>query len=123
MSAELPDPPRPTDAELEILTVLWSQGASTVRTVHEAIVRRKPAQYATVLKVLQIMAEKGLVRRDGKETTVAWKVHLDDTTDAKMAIRDRWGEGLPVERKIDDAFGLFIDGIPSRVASSFREKL
>jgi len=64
MSAELPDPPRPTDAELEILTVLWSQGASTVRTVHEAIVRRKQAQYATVLKVLQIMAEKGLVRRD-----------------------------------------------------------
>lgn len=63
----MPDPPRPTDAELEILTVLWSQGPSTVREVHESIVERKPAQYTTVLKMLQIMAEKGLVRRDEKE--------------------------------------------------------
>jgi len=61
------DPPRPTDAELEILTVLWSRGAATVRAVHEAIVRRKPTQYTTVLKMLQIMAEKGLVRRDEKQ--------------------------------------------------------
>src|SRR6266849_2497859 len=57
-------PPRPTDAELEILTVLWSRGPSTVREVHEATTRRKPAQYTTVLKLLQIMAEKGLVRRN-----------------------------------------------------------
>jgi BlaI family penicillinase repressor len=60
-------PPRPTDAELEILTVLWSLGPSTVRDVHEAICRRKPAQYSTVLKFLQIMAEKGLVRRNEKQ--------------------------------------------------------
>jgi predicted transcriptional regulator len=59
--------PRPTDAELEILTVLWSLGPSTVRDVHETIVRRKPAQYTTVLKTLQIMAEKGLVGRDEKQ--------------------------------------------------------
>jgi predicted transcriptional regulator len=60
------EPPRPTDAELEILTVLWSRGPSTVRDIHEALVARKPAQYTTVLKILQIMAEKGLVRRDEK---------------------------------------------------------
>lgn len=59
--------PRPTDAELEILTVLWSRGASTVREVHDAIAARKPTQYTTVLKTLQIMAEKGLVRRDEKQ--------------------------------------------------------
>src|SRR5579883_1891055 len=58
------DPPRPTDAELEILTVLWSIGRATVREVHEVISRRRPAQYTTVLKFMQIMAEKGLVRRD-----------------------------------------------------------
>ena len=46
------EPPRPTDAELEILTVLWSLGPSTVRDVHETIIRRKPAQYTTVLKTL-----------------------------------------------------------------------
>ena len=59
--------PRPTDAELEILTILWSRGPSTVRDVHETIARRKPTQYTTVLKTLQIMAEKGLVRRDEKQ--------------------------------------------------------
>jgi predicted transcriptional regulator len=60
----MPETPRPTDAELEILTVLWSRGPSTVRDVHETIVKRRPAQYTTVLKLLQIMSEKGLVRRD-----------------------------------------------------------
>src|SRR5437016_2971073 len=59
--------PRPTDSELEILTVLWSRGASTVRQVHEDIQARKPAQYTTVLKMLQIMADKGLVRRNEKQ--------------------------------------------------------
>jgi BlaI family penicillinase repressor len=62
-----PEPPRPTDAELEILTVLWSIGPSTVRAVHEVISRRRPAQYSTVLKFMQIMAEKGLVRRDERQ--------------------------------------------------------
>jgi len=59
--------PRPTDAELEILTVLWSRGPSTVRDVHEVIAKRRSAQYTTVLKLLQIMADKGLVRRDEKQ--------------------------------------------------------
>jgi predicted transcriptional regulator len=63
----MPDPPRPTDAELEILTILWSRGPSTVRDVHEAIAARKPAQYTTVLKTLQIMAEKSLVVRDEEQ--------------------------------------------------------
>ncbi|MBZ5596192.1 MAG: BlaI/MecI/CopY family transcriptional regulator [Acidobacteriia bacterium] len=61
------EPPRPTDAELEILTVLWSIGPATVREVHDVISRRRPAQYSTVLKFMQIMAEKGLVRRDEKQ--------------------------------------------------------
>jgi predicted transcriptional regulator len=67
MPATRHDLPRPTDGELEILTVLWSRGPSTVRDVHTAILERKPAQYTTVLKLLQIMTEKGLVTRDEKE--------------------------------------------------------
>ncbi|MCX6609646.1 MAG: BlaI/MecI/CopY family transcriptional regulator [Acidobacteria bacterium] len=67
MSKENHEPLRPTDAELEILTVLWSRGASTVREVHEAILERKPTQYTTVLKMLQIMLEKKLVIRDDSE--------------------------------------------------------
>lgn len=58
------DLPRPTDAELEILTVLWSIGPASVRDVYNVIVRRRPAQYSTLLKFMQIMNEKGLVRRD-----------------------------------------------------------
>jgi BlaI family penicillinase repressor len=67
MAVKQAEPPRPTDAELEILAVLWSLGPSTVRAVHETIARRKPTQYTTVLKMLQIMSEKGLVQRDEKE--------------------------------------------------------
>ncbi|MBI1358276.1 MAG: BlaI/MecI/CopY family transcriptional regulator [Acidobacteria bacterium] len=61
------NPPRPTDAELEILSVLWGRGPSTVRDVHDVIVERRPAQYTTTLKQLQIMADKGLVRRNVKQ--------------------------------------------------------
>ncbi len=58
-------PVRPTESELEILTVLWSRGPSTVREVYETLRRkRKSAQYATVLKFMQIMAQKGLLERD-----------------------------------------------------------
>ena len=60
-------PPRPTDAELEILTVVWSRGPSTVRAVHEAISRRKSTQYTTVLKQMQVMADKGLLRRNEEQ--------------------------------------------------------
>jgi BlaI family penicillinase repressor len=59
--------PRPTDAELEILTVLWSIGPATVREVHDVVNRRRPALYSTVLKFMQIMAEKGLVHRNEKQ--------------------------------------------------------
>ena len=62
-----PGLPKPTDAELEILTVLWSRGPCTVREIHEVVVKRKPTQYTTVLKLLQIMAEKGLVRRNEEQ--------------------------------------------------------
>jgi BlaI family transcriptional regulator, penicillinase repressor len=73
MHSKSGDPPRPTDAELEILTVLWSRGPSTVRDVHETIVQRKATQYTTVLKLLQIMADKGLVERDEKERAHIYK--------------------------------------------------
>jgi predicted transcriptional regulator len=56
--------PRPTDAELEILRVLWRRGPSTVREVHEELAQAHPAGYTTILKLMQIMHEKGLVSRD-----------------------------------------------------------
>ena len=56
--------PLPTDAELAILSVLWSPGPSTVREVHEALEPTHGTGYTTALKLLQIMAQKGLVERD-----------------------------------------------------------
>ena len=57
-------PQKPTASELEILRVLWARGPSTVREVHEALSEKKDLVYTTVLKLLQIMTAKGIVRRD-----------------------------------------------------------
>ena len=59
--------PSPTPMELEILRVLWHLGPSTVREVHEVLSQAKPTGYTTVLKLLQIMTVKGMVRRDEAE--------------------------------------------------------
>jgi BlaI family transcriptional regulator, penicillinase repressor len=56
--------PRPTDAELAILSVLWLRGPSTVREVHDALSATQDTGYTTVLKLMQIMTDKGLVVRD-----------------------------------------------------------
>jgi predicted transcriptional regulator len=57
-------PARPTDGQLAILRVLWEAGPATVREVHEALPSALRRGYTTTLKLMQIMAEKGLVRRD-----------------------------------------------------------
>jgi len=57
-------PPKPTSAELEILRVLWLRGPSTVREVHDVLAESKNMGYTTVLKLLQIMTAKGMVKRD-----------------------------------------------------------
>jgi BlaI family transcriptional regulator, penicillinase repressor len=56
--------PKPTSTELEILRVLWERGPSTVREVHDVLSQSKPTGYTTVLKLLQIMATKGMVTRN-----------------------------------------------------------
>ena len=61
--------PRPTDAELAILRVLWQRGPCTVRQVHDALADARATGYTTALKLMQIMTEKGLVRRDESART------------------------------------------------------
>lgn len=56
--------PKPTDAELAILRVLWDRGPSTVRQVFDLLAREREVGYTTILKLMQIMTEKGLVARD-----------------------------------------------------------
>lgn len=60
---------KPTESELEILQVLWSKGLATVREVHEELSKTKTAGYTTTLKLMQIMNEKGLVKRDDSMRT------------------------------------------------------
>lgn len=69
------DTPRPTDAELAILQVLWTHGPSTVRAVHEQL--DQTVGYTTVLKLLQIMSEKGLVTRDERERAHVYAARED----------------------------------------------
>ncbi|HVG11196.1 MAG TPA: BlaI/MecI/CopY family transcriptional regulator [Thermoanaerobaculia bacterium] len=70
--------PRPTDAELAILRILWRRGPSTVRQVHEDLERRSLTGYTTVLKLLQIMTEKGLVERDESERAHVYVARLPE---------------------------------------------
>ena len=60
---------KPTESELEILQVLWKKGLATVRDVHEELSKTKDAGYTTTLKLMQIMNEKGLVKRDDSMRT------------------------------------------------------
>jgi predicted transcriptional regulator len=60
-------PQKPTAAELQILQVLWERGPSTVRDVHQALKEEKALGYTTVLKLMQIMTAKGLLRRDEQQ--------------------------------------------------------
>jgi BlaI family transcriptional regulator, penicillinase repressor len=62
-------PTKPTESELEILQILWSKGLATVREVHEDLASTKDVGYTTTLKLMQIMHEKGLVKRDDSMRT------------------------------------------------------
>lgn len=104
--------PRPTDGELEILTVLWSRGGGTVREVHETLLARRPAQYTTVLKLLQIMAEKGLVQRDETQRAHVYKATMPQAwTQQQLA-------GDLLERAFaGSAAGLVMGALAARKAS------
>jgi BlaI family penicillinase repressor len=57
----------PTKSELEILQVLWETGPATVRTVNDELLKQKEVNYSTTLKFMQLMAEKGLLKRDDSQ--------------------------------------------------------
>ena len=87
--------PKPTPAELEILAVLWSLGESTVRQVYGALARHREIGYTTVLKLMQIMAAKGLVARDEGARAHVYRAAAD-----RESMR-----GQLVDDLLDRAFG------------------
>lgn len=68
---------KPTESELEILVVLWSKGAATVREVNALLNLDREIGYTTTLKLMQIMAQKGLVARDETSRTHIYKAAID----------------------------------------------
>jgi predicted transcriptional regulator len=80
--------PDPTDAELEILQVLWSRGASTVRDAYEVLIQKRSVGYTTVLKLLQIMNQKGLVQRDSTERSHVYSATLSEDETQKRLVGD-----------------------------------
>jgi predicted transcriptional regulator len=101
---------KPTDAELAILRVLWSRGPSTVRQV--AATMDREAGYTTVLKLLQIMAEKGLVTRDESARTHIYEAAYTEDQTQQQLVMDL------VERAFDgSAAKLVLQALASKKAT------
>lgn len=81
-------PPRPTDAELAILRVLWARGPSTVRQVLDTQAEERGTGYTTVLKLLQIMTEKGLVARDESDRTHVYEARYGEADTQRQLVDD-----------------------------------
>ena len=79
---------RPTEAELEILQVLWSAGPSSVREVNEALNRRRPTGTTTTLKLMQIMVDKGLLRRDTSTRPQTYQAAVSRQKAQRQFVRD-----------------------------------
>ncbi|HEY0160351.1 MAG TPA: BlaI/MecI/CopY family transcriptional regulator [Thermoanaerobaculia bacterium] len=80
--------PRPTDAELAILRVLWERGPSTVREVHDELSATQDTGYTTVLKLLQIMTDKGLVVRDESQRAHVYATRESEQRTQRQLIGD-----------------------------------
>lgn len=81
------EPPKPTEAELAILRVLWERGPSTVRQVWEQLRRIQATGYTTVLKLLQIMTEKELVRRDDSARSHVYEATRTEQDTQRQLVR------------------------------------
>lgn len=99
--------PRPTDAELAILRVLWARGPSTVRQVHEALASRDTG-YTTTLKLMQIMADKGLVTRNETSRTHVYAAKAGEEQTQQQLVKDL----------VDRAFGGSAAALVLRALSS-----
>ncbi|HSU57236.1 MAG TPA: BlaI/MecI/CopY family transcriptional regulator [Candidatus Dormibacteraeota bacterium] len=80
-------PPKPTDAELSILGVLWRRGSGTVREVWEELSPTQHTGYTTVLKLMQIMAEKGIVTRDESMRSHRYRARLSEEQTQRQVVR------------------------------------
>jgi BlaI family penicillinase repressor len=80
--------PKPTESELELLGILWERGPVTVRELFEAVNEGRPVVYTGVLKLLQIMAEKGLVERDERERAHLYRAAVSQADTEQRFLRE-----------------------------------
>jgi len=80
--------PRPTEGELTILRVLWEGGPRSVRDIQKVLAENRPTGYTTVLKLLQIMTEKGLVERDEKCRPQIYRASRPQEQTQRQLLRD-----------------------------------
>ena len=107
-----PNPPAPSNAELEILQILWKRGDSTVREVYDELRHERNIGYTTVLKTMQVMAEKGLVERDESERS-----HVYAPAVKEQSIKRRMVSDL-LDRAFDgSAAGLVMHALSENPAS------
>jgi predicted transcriptional regulator len=85
---------KPTESELEILNILWSKGACTVRDVHEVLEQNKDAGYTTTLKLMQIMHDKNLLTRDASARSHVYSANVSQEKT----------QGQLVKKLIDNVF-------------------
>ena len=83
-----PQPPAPSNAELEILQILWKRGSSTVREVHDELLEERETGYTTVLKTMQVMAEKRLVTRDESERSHVYAPAVEEQSVKRRMVSD-----------------------------------
>ncbi len=88
MKRNLSDAVRPTEAELQILHVLWTRGACTVREVHDVLHLDGGSGYTTALKLLQVMHGKGLVERDDAQRAHVYRAAVSKERTQKRFLRD-----------------------------------
>ena len=80
--------PRPTEAELELLRILWEKEPATVREIYDALNQERPSGYTTVLKMLQIMTAKGLVVRDEANRAHVYRAAIGQDAMQSKILRD-----------------------------------
>jgi BlaI family penicillinase repressor len=80
--------PRPTEGELELLDILWERGLATVRELFDEVNVKRPVVYTGVLKLLQIMTDKGLVKRDERERAHVYRAAVSQTDTEHRFLRE-----------------------------------
>lgn len=82
-------PIEPTKSELEILQVLWEKGPLTVRSVNDELLKQKEVNYTTTLKLMQIMADKGILKRDESQMKHIYSV-VEEEQETKAHLLDKF---------------------------------